>query len=143
MTSDASWWWIASGALIAIEMATGTFYLLMLALGTAGAAIAAHLSLSPSAQMLTAAIVGGGAVVTWHLLRGRQLPAPPAQANRDVNLDIGEHVQVEQWNPDGTARVQYRGASWSARYQGDDAPTPGAYVIRELEGSVLLLGRRG
>lgn len=139
MTADTTWWWIATGALVAIELGTGTFYLLMLALGTAAAAIAAHLGLSSSGQMLGAALVGGGAVIAWHLLRGRQ-PAPlPAQTNRDVNLDIGERVQVDQWLPDGTARVKYRGASWAARYQGRDAPVPGAYVIREIEGSMLLL----
>jgi membrane protein implicated in regulation of membrane protease activity len=139
MTADTTWWWIASGALIAVELGTGTFYLLMLALGTVAAAIAAHLGVGASGQMLCAALVGGGAVALWHLLRGRQPGALPAQANRDVNLDIGERVQVAQWNTDGTARVQYRGASWAARYLGQGEPAPGAYVIRQVEGSQLLL----
>jgi len=143
LTSDTTWWWIATGTLIAVEMGTGTFYLLMLALGTAGAAIAAHLGLSASAQLIIAAIVGGGAVVVWHLLRGRQPKALHAQANPDVNLDIGAKVHVAHWKADGSASVQYRGANWTVRYQGDDTPTPGTYVIRELQGSVLLLGRQG
>jgi membrane protein implicated in regulation of membrane protease activity len=143
MTTDASWWWIATGVLVAVEMASGTFYLLMLALGTAGAAIAAHLGLTSTVQMLVAAILGGGAVIVWHVLRGRQAQPLPAQANPDVNLDIGEQVHVDHWEPDGTAQVKYRGAMWSARYQGDDVPTPGTFVIRELQGSLLLLGRKG
>lgn len=143
MTTDASWWWIATGALVAVEMGSGTFYLLMLALGTAGAAIAAHMGLSSTVQMLAAAVLGGGAVIIWHLLRGKQPKALPAQANRDVNLDIGGQVHVEHWELDGTAQVKYRGAMWAARYQGDDVPAPGTFVIRELEGSLLLLGRKG
>ncbi len=143
LTSNTTWWWIATGALIAVEMGTGTFYLLMLALGTAGAAIASHLALSASAQMLTAALVGGGAVVVWHVIRGRQPKALQAQANPDVNLDIGEKVHVAHWHPDGSASVQYRGANWTVRYLGDGTPAPGTYVIRELQGSVLLLGQPG
>lgn len=142
MTTDASWWWIATGVLIAVEMGSGTFYLLMLALGTMGAAVAAHMGLSTSVQMLAAAFLGGGAVIIWHLLRGRQAKPLPAQANRDVNLDIGEQVHVDHWEADGTAQVKYRGAMWAARYQGDGVPAPGAFVIRELVGSLLLLGRK-
>jgi hypothetical protein len=37
--SWSTWWWIATGALVAAELVTGTFYLLMLALGTAVAAL--------------------------------------------------------------------------------------------------------
>ena len=33
-------WWVAAGVLVAAELATGTFYLLMIALGAAGAAAA-------------------------------------------------------------------------------------------------------
>ncbi len=31
-------WWVLAGVLVAVELATGTFYLLMLALGAATAA---------------------------------------------------------------------------------------------------------
>ena len=31
-----------------------------------------------------------------------------------TKLDSGETVQVTQWNADGSTRVQYRGAAWSA-----------------------------
>ena len=44
-------------------------------------------------------------------MRSRRPAAPPASANRDVNLDIGETVHVDAWNADGTATVQYRGAN--------------------------------
>src|SRR5262245_26137838 len=102
-------WWVVAGVLVAVELATGTFYLLMLALGAVAGALTAHAGGTLSTQLLAAAIVGGGAVAAWHLRRARQPAAPPAEANRDINLDIGTRVQVSAWNADGTARVPYRG----------------------------------
>lgn len=139
--SDPVWWWIGCGILVATELATGTFYLLMLALGMAAAAIGAHLGLGFTAQLLLAALVGGGAVAAWHIRRSRQPAAPPASANRDVNLDIGERVRVDRWNADGTAQVHYRGANWSVRWQGSGVPLPGEHVIRAVDGNRLLLDR--
>ena len=139
--NSATWWWIVAGALVAIEMATGTFYLLMLALGAVAAALAAHASMGTSAQLVVAALVGGGAVAAWHLRRQHAPAAEPAGSNRDVNLDIGERVHVGSWQSDGSARVDYRGAQWSARYAGDGSPEPGEHVIRAIDGNRLLLGR--
>jgi len=137
--NDATSWWIAAGVLIAAELATGTFYLLMLALGASAAAVSSHLGLAFGGQLLVAAIVGGGAVVAWHVKRGRQPAAQPANANRDVNLDIGETVHVSAWDAEGNAEVSYRGASWAARYAGGGAPQAGSHVIRAVDGSRLLL----
>ena len=36
--SPATVWWVVAGAAVAVELATGTFYLLMIALGLAAAA---------------------------------------------------------------------------------------------------------
>jgi len=138
--SAATGWWVAVGLVVAAEMATGTFYLLMLALGMAAAALAAHAGAAFSAQLLAASLVGGGATVAWHLWRGWRTPAPPT-GNRDLNLDIGERVQVSAWLPDGSTRVVYRGAEWTARYAGDGEPLPGEHVIRGVDGNRLLLGR--
>ena len=137
--NDATTWWIAAGVLVAAELATGTFYLLMLALGAAAAAVSAHLGLAFGGQLLVAAIVGGGAVAAWHVRRGRQPVALPANANRDVNLDIGETVHVGTWDAEGNAEVSYRGASWAARFAGSGTPRPGSHVIRAVDGSRLLL----
>ena len=104
--ADSTLWWLMTGAAVALELLTGTFYLLMLAIGLAAAAIAAGAGASMTAQLVTAAILGGGAVAAWRLKRGRRPDEPPAQANRDVNLDVGETVQVHEWNADGTATDQ-------------------------------------
>jgi membrane protein implicated in regulation of membrane protease activity len=137
--SDATGWWIVAGVLVAAELATGTFYLLMLALGAAAAAVAAHLGVAFNGQLLTAALVGGGAVAGWHLKRRGAPAALPASQNRDVNLDIGETVHVAAWDAEGCAEVSYRGANWSVRYAGRGTPQPGAHVIRAIDGNRLLL----
>jgi hypothetical protein len=82
-------WWLAPGALVAAELATGTFYLLMVALGCAAGALAAHAGLSGTTQVVCAALLGLVATAAWHLHRARQPGALPVQHNRDVNLDIG------------------------------------------------------
>lgn len=137
----ATLWWIAAGVLVAAELATGTFYLLMLAIGTATGALAAHAGQSPSIQMLCAAAAGGAAVVVWHQRRDRQPRAAPAASNPDVNLDIGQSVQVDAWSADGRTQVQYRGAAWQARFVGAPPAQPGRHIIRAVEGSSLLLER--
>lgn len=139
--SNATWWWVAAGALVAAELVTGTFYLLMLAIGTAAGALAAHAQMGFTGQLLVAAGLGGGAVVAWHLRQRGRPPALPANANRDVNLDIGSHVHVAAWGPEGTARVDYRGAGWDARFGGSGPPAPGEHVIVRIEGNRLVLIR--
>ena len=140
--SAATAWWLTGAGLVAAELATGTFYLLMLGLGAAAAALAAHAGLGLTAQLLVAALVGGGAVAAWHLLQsrrqGRQPPAA-ANANRDVNLDIGSTVHVAHWRADGSARVNHRGAGWDARFAGRGTPAVGDFIIRAVDGNCLLL----
>jgi membrane protein implicated in regulation of membrane protease activity len=137
--AESTVWWVLAGAAVAVELVTGTFYLLMLAIGLAAAAIAAHLGLAQSGQLVVAAIVGGGAVVGWHFVRQRRPQGPPAEMNRDVNLDIGETVQVIRWNPDGTTSLKYRGAQWTAVPAPGTIPVAGAHRIREVVGSRLVL----
>jgi membrane protein implicated in regulation of membrane protease activity len=132
-------WWLAAGTLVAAELATGTFYLLMLALGCAAGAMAAHLGLGTVSQLVAAAVLGGGATVGWHLKRSHGPKSAPAASNRDVNLDIGQAVQVPAWSADGTARVQYRGAAWSVRLADSGAPRPGPHTIVAMQGSELLV----
>ncbi len=130
-------WWLAAGVLVAAELVTGTFYLLMLAVGCVVAAVLAHLGLGTSLQVVCAALASGGATAVWHVKRAKSPSSAPAAFNRDVVLDIGESVRVPLWDADGTARVQYRGAGWSVRFAGTGTPLPGDHVIVSLQGNQL------
>ena len=135
--SASTWWWLVAGVLVAAELATGTFYLLMLALGCAAGAMVAHAGLATTPQLVAAAVVGAGTTAASHFKRLRQPAAAPAQSNRDVILDIGSAVQVAAWLPDGSARVTYRGAAWAVRFAGRGQPQPGEHVIVALHGNEL------
>jgi membrane protein implicated in regulation of membrane protease activity len=137
--SPPTFWWVLAGIVVAAELATGTFYLLMLALGMAAAAIAAHLGLSATWQIVTAAVLGGGATALWHWRRKNQPPSQPASLNRDVNLDIGERVNVVAWGPDRTARVSYRGSTWTARLEPEAPAIAGDHIVKAVEGNWLVL----
>lgn len=140
--SAATVWWVIAGIAVAVELATGTFYLLMMALGFAAAAIAAHAGVATPGQIIAASLVGGGATALWHWRRFRNPRSAPAAINRDVNLDIGARVQVTQWAADGTARVQYRGAGWPARLAPGAAPAAGEHEVVAVEGNWLVLAPR-
>ena len=138
--ADSTLWWLATGTLVIAELLTGTFYLLMLAVGLAAGALAAHAGLAGTAQIVIAAVVGGAAVVGWHLKRPRAAATQDAGANRDVNLDIGETVQVESWLDNGSTSVKYRGAQWSAvPAAGSPRGALGAHRIVEVRGSQLVI----
>ncbi|KJS69044.1 MAG: NfeD family protein [Serpentinimonas sp.] len=138
--ADWTIWWLLAGAAVVLELLTGTFFLLMLAVGLVAGALAAHAGLDLTGQLLSAAAVGGGAVAIWQRWRARYPTQAAAGRNPNINLDIGQSLTVEHWNPDGTAQVRYRGADWAVQFQGDPASArPGRHTIVELQGNTLLL----
>ena len=138
--SASSLWWLLAGILVVAELLTGTFYLLMLALGAVAAALAAHAGLSATAQLVAAALLGTGATALWHWRRKNDPKEAPAEANANVNMDIGQTVQVQLWEADGSARVQYRGAAWSARLAAGTGPgRSGEHRIVAIRGNQLEL----
>ncbi|HPR44161.1 MAG TPA: NfeD family protein, partial [Ottowia sp.] len=74
--AESTLWWIVTGVLVALELATGTFYLLMLSLGAAASALAAHAGLSLMAQMVIGAVVALVAVGGCYQWRKRR-PGDP------------------------------------------------------------------
>ena len=132
-------WWLAAGAVVVAELLTGTFYLLMVALGLVAAAIAAHLGLSATIQITAAAAVGGIAVVGWYYFKKKRPEDPSARADRSVNLDVGETILISEWSSDGTTQVKYRGASWTAIHRPDMTPATGMHKVVELVGNRLLV----
>ena len=138
--SDATVWWLLAGAAVALELVSGTFYLLMLALGLAAAALAAHAGAGLAWQLSCAALVGGGAVLASSRLARQRGQGADSAANPDLNLDIGQTVMVEQWQADGHAAVWHRGARWEAELDHPVAlAASGRYRIVAVRGSRLIL----
>ncbi|MDB5883536.1 MAG: NfeD family protein [Ramlibacter sp.] len=133
--AESTIWWLLAGSAIAVELVSGTFYLLMLAIGLVAGALAAHLGASLAVQLVAGAVIGGGSVIAWHTIRARGPARLAASANPDVNLDVGEVVHVHKWNADGTAPIKYRGAQWTVIHVPGDYPVPGAWRIKQVVGS--------
>jgi membrane protein implicated in regulation of membrane protease activity len=132
-------WWLVAGGLIAAELLTGTFYLLMLSLGAGAAALAAYSGVPLTGQMIVGGVVGALAVTLWHLRNDR--PHAHNEASRDPNLhlDLGETVKVTEWDAEGVALVKHRGAQWTALLAPGHIQTTGAYRIVEIVGSRLMI----
>ncbi len=137
----STWWWMLAGITLAAELLTGGIYLLMMAVGLACGAIAAHLGFSTPVQIGCAAAVGVLAVLLCRRIRGRRLPELPASANPDLNLDIGETLHVPEWNADGTARIPYRGSQWTVVLRPGSMPAAGLYRVIEVQGNRLVVDK--
>src|SRR3954468_13863896 len=110
--ADSTLWWLLAGAAVAIELLTGTFYLLMLAIGLAAAALFAYAGASLPVQVVVAAVVSVATVGGWHLLRHRF--GATSGAGNNMDFDAGEQVHVGAWTAENTSTVRYRGTTWTA-----------------------------
>lgn len=135
--SDSTIWWLLAGVAAGLELFSGTFFLLMIALGMVAAALAAHAGAGFALQLVSAAVVGSAALVAWYLVRKRRQSIPSVDALHSASLDVGEVVYIEEWLPDGTARVKYRGAQWSAIQQPGLTQQTGTHRVVELVGNRL------
>jgi len=136
----ANWinWLVAVGVVVVLELFIGTFYLLMIAIGLGFGALAAFAGLSGAAQTIVAAVVGVIATGLLHRSRfGRPARGNPAR-DPNVNLDIGQHLRVEQWQG-GQARVMYRGAMWDVELGQGAHAQAGVFKIVEVQGSRLIV----
>jgi len=135
-------WFAAAVVLVIAEMATGTFYLLMIACGVAAGGVAALLGVAEPLQTIVAALVAILAIALLRRSRYGKLRRRDAASNPDVNLDIGQEVEVPGWDDSRRARVPYRGADWTVELAPGSEPTPGRYRIVEVRGATLIVARR-
>ncbi|NHQ86219.1 NfeD family protein [Iodobacter sp. HSC-16F04] len=132
--SSTTLWLIMAAILAGLEMLTGTFYLLAVATGLISAALAAWLGFGFAAQASSAALIGLLAVATlrqWHSTR----KASPEQ----ISSDIGQLVEIVEWQGERRARVRYRGTLWDAELAADADTGLNNYTIIATQGSSLIL----
>lgn len=135
-------WFVAAVALVIVELNTGTFYLLMVAVGLAAGGVGALLGLSPGAQTLVAALVAAVLIAGLRRTRFGKLRRGTAASDPDVNIDIGQELDVPAWDVNRCARVPYRGADWNVELAPDCAAAPGRYRIVAVRGSTLVVSPR-
>jgi membrane protein implicated in regulation of membrane protease activity len=127
-------WWIAAFALVAVELTTGTFYLLVYGIAASAAGIAAWLGLSMVAQFVIAAVIGLAGTIALKKWKRSE----PTDADLQ-DLDIGQSVSIENWEA-GKGQVKYRGAIWDAEAGSSGVDPAKPLYIRAMHGSVLIVG---
>lgn len=135
-------WFAAAVVLVIAELATGTFYLLMIAAGVVAGGIAAWLGLDVPMQTVVAALVAMAAIVALRRTRFGRLRRRDAATDPGVNLDIGQELEVAGWDAFRRARVPYRGADWTVELTPGTDPTPGRFRIVEVRGATLIVSPR-
>ena len=134
------WWMVLAFGLLILELLTGTFYLLVIAVAIAAGGLA-NLAGAPFTLQLVVAAVIGLAGSLW--LRRSRLGRPTGEADALLqNLDIGQMVRIDSWGAGNTARAHYRGAEWDVLLAPGETPTPGDFVIRSVQGSRLVVARK-
>jgi len=135
-------WWIGAGVLVIAELMTGTFYLLMIALGFVAGLVAYAFDVPLDFQLAIAAAVALICVIVLRRVRfTRRRRGGELSRDPDVNLDIGSTLAVAGWR-DGRARAMYRGAQWDVELapgEPDDAPL---YEITALRGNCLIVAAK-
>jgi len=139
---DHSLVWAVTGlVLVIVELATGTFYLLMLGIAAFGAALAAWLGFGFQVQSIVAAVGAGVGCYGVHVYRAKN------RAEQMAPIDAGMPASFESWVDSRArlARVRYRGASWEARVEGFEGPEgfePGATVyVLAADGNTLRVAK--
>ncbi len=136
-------WWLAALILGIVEMLTGTFYLLVLALGCAAAGGVAMAGGSFTLQLLAAALCSmAGWAFIWRFRRSR---AKHENAAADLVLDVGARIQIEHWDEPHRTIARYRGAAWQVELADSSGPSgrPGPHVIRGVVGNRLVVTPAG
>ncbi|MFC0252841.1 NfeD family protein [Massilia consociata] len=136
--TDWMGWLVAAGIVVIAELFIGTFYLLMIAIGLCAGAFAAWSGASGPVQTLSAAVVGLVATAILHRSRFGRPARSSATRDSNVNLDIGQRLQVGAWE-NGRARVMYRGALWDVELGPGALPEAGDYRIVEVLGNRLIV----
>lgn len=128
------YWFLLALGLIMLELATGTFYMLVVGLAFAVGGFAAYFGLSFPTQLTLSGLAGVVGTLILRRMRRDKVSAEPNQS-----LDIGQAVQSVVWQQNGSARVFYRGAEWVAEAESSDTPREGTLYIKALRGSTLIL----
>ena len=128
------YWFLLAFGLLALEMATGTFYMLIVSIAFGLAGIGALLGLNLPLQVTLSAVASIIGTVILRRMKGMRTGKMISQS-----LDIGQSVRVISWLEGGIARVHYRGTEWDAELESSSVPRDGVLYIKAIQGSKLIL----
>jgi membrane protein implicated in regulation of membrane protease activity len=133
------WWMVLAFGLLILELLTGTFYLMVIAVALAAGGVA-HLAGAPfTVQLVVTAVIGFGGAL-W--LRRSRFGRLKTEGDTLQNLDVGQVVRIDSWSAGNTARASYRGAQWDVLLAPGETAAPGEFVIQSVQGSRLVVTRK-
>ena len=131
-------WFVAGFGLLVAELLTGTFYLLVIAVGLAAAGLAALAGAPAALQFVVAAAIGlAGSLWLRSTRFGKRLHE--RVDDHVQNMDIGQSLRVDSWTAERTARASYRGAVWDVELAAGEPPASGEFVIRDIQANRLIV----
>ena len=129
-------WFIATAAVLIVELFVGTVYLLVVSAALFGAGLVYWLTGDTSIAVAAAAVLSAAGI--W-LVHGKFKKTAPRQELND-DLDIGQTVHILQRLHGDCYEVSYRGTRWQAQAENADAvQTTSTAVITGKNGNVLLI----
>jgi membrane protein implicated in regulation of membrane protease activity len=138
MAANGLFWWIGAGVLVLLELLSGTFYMLMVAIGFVAGGIAHGLGAGLEMELPIAALVAFIAVIGLRRSKFGRITRRDASHDPGVNLDIGETLKVDHWH-DGHARAMYRGAEWDIELAPGETEGAKLYRITAFSGNTLVV----
>jgi membrane protein implicated in regulation of membrane protease activity len=133
------WWMVLAFGLLILELLTGTFYLLVIAVALAAGGLADLAGASLELQLVVAAVIGFGGAIA---LRRSRFGRPKNDGDAQQSFDVGQLVRVDSWSSANTARTLYRGAEWDVVLAPGEKPAAGDFVIQSVQGSRLVVAAR-
>ena len=134
--STTAIWLVAALILLGLEMASGTFYLLVVAGALAVGGLAAWAGVGTVGQFALAALLGFAGILALRAWRRRN--PGPAEASGQ-NLDFGLQVHLVQRLPEGGLQVRHRGSVWQAELATADTDVARPLYIVGQQASILIL----
>lgn len=134
----ATVWWVLALLLAALELLSGTFFALMLAIAAAATALATHAGLHDwPAQAGLFSLLAIALCVLWYRRRPRVLKRADNSLNRGTARWVGRIITLPEGLSGGQALVSVDDSFWTVR---GPACAPGTAVrIVAVEGNVLVV----
>jgi membrane protein implicated in regulation of membrane protease activity len=137
---DWVWWMIASGALLAGEIFTLSFFLGPVGVAAIVAAIAAVLGAGTAVQVAVFIAASAASLLVLRPVATRHMKTPARIRTGTAALVGSKALVLERVDRDG-GQVKIGGEVWTARaYDDDDVLEPGARVeVLKIEGATALV----
>ena len=135
-------WFISMLVILVAEMLLGTYYLLALAAGALIGGIVSiffdTIDIQFTASAISTLVL---LVLAFFYKKNARKKVDKTKINTNC-IDAGAIITINALNQDGTASTFYRGATWSVKGYNCSLEINKNYIIKDIEGSYLIVLER-